>query len=195
MRRCARILGIAPLIGALACPVLVLASQAADAAAGDERTIVIEGRDQPQYFVVQGFFRHALLRRDEESPWPYHRLLEHLGIEPGSAAAKRFGQALTEAEAVLAVSTVDATLDGEAFWDYQMRALRAKARSLGHVYATLLRDLGRLGAWDRQVQEYLETTSRRDSRLITKGEWPTEVFEAVESFDLEVQAVLEGGEP
>jgi hypothetical protein len=158
--------------------------------------VVVRGADLPQYTVVKGFFNRAIAARRDASPWRYHRLLENLGIAPGSEAEKRLERALSEAEAVLAMPTVDPSINqAETYWAFQMKALGEKARALGHVYATLLRDLRRSGPADEALQTYLEAKVRPNTSMHTKNEWPQDVLRALESFDREVDAVLQGELP
>ena len=155
--------------------------------------VVIEGEDLPQFFVVESFFELASARRRDRSPGYFDSLLERLRIEPRSPAAERFDDALTEAEAVLAMSTVDPTLDTEeAYSAFQTKAIREKARLLGHVYATLLRNLRTLGDTDLRLREYIETETRSNTRMFAKSQWPHEFLDAVRSFDQEMDAILGG---
>jgi hypothetical protein len=177
-------------------PIVAEPLEAQDAAAETPPAspVVIEGQDIPQFFVVESFFELASARRRDRSPGYFDSLLERLRIEPRSPAAERFDDALTEAEAVLAMSTVDPTLDTEeAYSAFQMKAIREKARLLARVYAKLLRDLAKLGEGDKGIQEYLATEIRPNTRMLTKRQWPHDLFEAVTSFDEEVRLVRQGG--
>jgi hypothetical protein len=155
--------------------------------------VVIEGEDLPQFIVVEAFFHHALAYRRHESPGMFQALLRNVGMEPESPAAKQLDAALTEAEVVLAMPTVDPTLDTEeAYSAFQTKAIREKARLLGHVYATLLRNLRTLGDTDLRLREYIETETRSNTRMFAKSQWPHEFLDAVRSFDQEMDAVLGG---
>lgn len=159
-------------------------------------TVEIRGADIEKYSVVMAFFNRAIFFRRGVWPGAYDGLLQKLGMEAGSEAAKRLDRAITEAAAVREIRTVNPELDNrEEYWAFQMKALREKARALGHVYGTLVRDLRRLGDYDRGLEEYLEVEVRSGISVWTENDGPDDVSEALGSFDEEVDAVLRGANP
>ena len=179
----------------LALPDLPLRAQEAPLEPEEKKPTVLRDTDLPQYVVVEEFFKSALSKRRDRSPGRFQLLRDDLGMAPGSKAAKRFEAALTEAEAVLAMPTVNPDLDNaEDYWDFQVEALREKARALGWVYGTLLRDLAGLGGGDRHLDRYIEERVRPNTSLWTSDDWPADILNAILAFDEEVQAVLTEGQ-
>lgn len=148
---------------------------------GTQFAVKFTAEEIPQFSVVSHFFRRIWMVR--HNAYVYEKHLKDIGIEPGSHAAEFLAGVTDQAIKVLEIHTVDGNLAGEAYMEYQYKALREKARKLGVVYRNLLLGLEEAGISPELVKTYCEETIRPSISLVSTDSDNTRYLATVAEFD------------
>lgn len=147
---------------------------------GTRFTVTLEAHEIPQFIVVEHFFRRIAMVRDHSHI--YEKLLQDIGIKPGSETARFLADITDTAIEILNVNSIDGSLTGEAFMEHQYKAVGEKARKLGIVYRNLLRGLEEAGSSSKLVEKYCEEILRPDVTVFST-ERDERYFVAVAEFE------------
>lgn len=152
--------------------------------AGRPLTVNLEPDEVPRYMVVEWFFRRLSMVRS--SAYTYEKILKEVGIESGGHAAEFLAAVTDQAIEILNVNTINGKLSGEAFMEYQYKAIKEKARKLGIVYRNLLLGLEEAGVSVDLVEKYCEETIRPSLQIASTISDNTKYLNAIAEFDKQV---------
>lgn len=142
----------------------------------------LEGDELPEYVRVQEFLLVVASWARDRHPGHLANLLRDLGMDPAGKPAELLIDAAFKTEVLADRPTVDLSLEGEEFMDFQLEALEEKAEDLGELYADLLSGLESTGY---PIERLRENTVTRINSTLSSSEGPPNprILESLQAFE------------
>jgi hypothetical protein len=151
----------------------------------DEEVFIYKGADLPLIFVVQSFFEAIASVAREGDDVLEDFLHERMGIAPKSTAYDAILKASLAAGPWLAMETINPTLTGDAYGEFQHKAINQQAYGLRDVFAELISDLEASGYGRERFREVMDREFRSGTGVTAIG-GPLEPFfsDAIAAFEI-----------